>query len=226
MVDTIIKGAGNSRSIKSVPNLATLAPTYEKLLELLTGDGLPVDIGGLNPAGVLVEGTNLTKSNLLSDASAAAHGFGPDAVPDDMWSGLTPVGSIFWFASQTAPDGYLICDGSAIGRMDYARLFEVIGTNFGGGDGRTTFALPDLRAAFIRGAGSQNGYSATFGNKQEATGISYRNSDICSQIPTNIDKVWGTSESSNTLTRNPVASGKSYAAIRPYNLSLTPIIKY
>lgn len=72
MQDTIIKGAGNSRSIKSVPNLATLAPTYEKLLELLTGSGLPVDIGGLNPTGVQQTGTELSKANLLSDATETA----------------------------------------------------------------------------------------------------------------------------------------------------------
>ena len=80
-----------------------------------------------------------------------------------------PVGSVFWLAAQTAPEGYLICNGSAVSRTEYADLFAAIGTTFGAGDGSTTFALPNLQAAFIRGAGSQNGYSATFGQKQEAT---------------------------------------------------------
>jgi len=67
MKDTTIKGTGNSRSIKSVPNLAALAPTYDKLLELLTSpDGLPIDLGPLNPAGVEEQGTSLDKANRFS----------------------------------------------------------------------------------------------------------------------------------------------------------------
>lgn len=90
MVDTVIKGTGNSRSIRSVPNLAALAPTYEKLLELLTGEGLPVDIGRLNPAGVAVQGTALTKGNLLTDETAALYPNLPeDPTPDDVLKQLS-----------------------------------------------------------------------------------------------------------------------------------------
>lgn len=88
MTDTIIKGTGNSRSIRSVPNLAALAPTYDKLLEYLTGDGLPVDIGPLNENGVDVHGTDLTKASLLKDETAAIAGFDSTAVPDDMFAVL------------------------------------------------------------------------------------------------------------------------------------------
>lgn len=79
MTETVIKGSGNSRSIKSVPNLAQLAPTYDKLLELLTGEGLPVDLGPLNPAGLAQRGTDLNKASLLSDETAALY---PD-LPED-----------------------------------------------------------------------------------------------------------------------------------------------
>lgn len=48
------------------------------------------------------------------------------------------------FAGTTAPDGWLICDGSAVSRTDYARLFAAIGTTYGDGDGNTTFNLPNL----------------------------------------------------------------------------------
>lgn len=44
----------------------------------------------------------------------------------------------------TAPAGYLLCDGSAISRTLYASLFAVIGTQYGAGNGSTTFNLPDL----------------------------------------------------------------------------------
>lgn len=44
-----------------------------------------------------------------------------------------------------APAGWLAPDGSAVSRSTYVLLFTVIGTNFGVGDGSTTFNLPDLR---------------------------------------------------------------------------------
>lgn len=46
-----------------------------------------------------------------------------------------------WF-TNTAPSGWLLCDGSAVSRATYARLFAVIGTGYGAGDGSTTFNLP------------------------------------------------------------------------------------
>ena len=139
-----------------------------------------------------------------------------------------PVGSIFWLAAQTAPEGYLICDGSAVSRTEYADLFAAIGTTFGAGDGTTTFALPNLQAAFIRGAGSQDGYSATFGEKQEATYIETASDDkrILKEPIRNEDK-WSpnTSKTSNKVDGTATAyTYKSY--FRPYNIALTPIIKY
>lgn len=140
-----------------------------------------------------------------------------------------PVGSVFWLATQTAPEGYLICDGSAASRTEYADLFAAIGTTFGAGDGSTTFALPNLRAAFIRGAGSQNGYSATFGQKQEATKWVKIATD--SKTVGNSDKSVSSSFSSAGDARfstqsitSPYSTPTYY--FRPYNIALTPIIKY
>lgn len=64
-----------------------------------------------------------------------------------------PVGSVFAFAGPTTaiPDGYLRCTGEAISRTTYARLFSVIGSIHGPGDGTTTFNLPDYRGYFLRG---------------------------------------------------------------------------
>lgn len=55
------------------------------------------------------------------------------------------VGTVQMYAGQTAPSGWLICDGTAISRTIYDRLFDVIGTTYGAGDGSTTFNLPDLQ---------------------------------------------------------------------------------
>lgn len=71
-----------------------------------------------------------------------------------------PTGVPLPFAGGTVPDGYLLCDGSAVSRTTYARLFAVIGTTWGAGDGSTTFALPDGRGRAFIGAGTGSGLSA------------------------------------------------------------------
>ena len=81
-----------------------------------------------------------------------------------------PGGVIFPFAGSAAPTGWLLCDGAAISRTVYARLFAAIGTTYGVGAGSTTFNLPNSQGVFLRGAGSQTisalTYSGTLGAKQ------------------------------------------------------------
>lgn len=56
-----------------------------------------------------------------------------------------PAGIIASYGGDTAPSGWLICDGSEISRTTYADLFSAIGTKYGSGDGSTTFNLPDFK---------------------------------------------------------------------------------
>ncbi len=65
-----------------------------------------------------------------------------------------PIGSITAFGGSAAPDGWLVCDGGAVSRTDYADLFAVIGTAYGPGNGSSTFNLPDARNRALYGAGS------------------------------------------------------------------------
>jgi microcystin-dependent protein len=65
----------------------------------------------------------------------------------------TPSGAILQFAGSSAPANWLLCDGALVSRTTYATLFGVIGTNYGAGDGATTFKLPDLRGRVPIGAG-------------------------------------------------------------------------
>jgi microcystin-dependent protein len=67
---------------------------------------------------------------------------------------ILPAGFLGEFGGLTAPDGWLLCDGSPVSRTTYADLFAAIGTTWGAGDGSTTFNVPDLRGAFLRGTGS------------------------------------------------------------------------
>jgi len=55
-----------------------------------------------------------------------------------------PVGTILSWTTGTVPDGFFLCDGSAKSRTDYARLFAIISTDYGVGDGSSTFNLPNL----------------------------------------------------------------------------------
>ncbi len=54
------------------------------------------------------------------------------------------IGQIQIFGFNFAPRGWALCDGQLLPISQYSALFSLLGTAFGG-DGRTTFALPDLR---------------------------------------------------------------------------------
>lgn len=62
-----------------------------------------------------------------------------------------PVGGLLMFGGSSAPAGYLLCDGTAVSRSTYAALFAAISTQYGNGNGSTTFNLPDLRQKFPMG---------------------------------------------------------------------------
>jgi microcystin-dependent protein len=67
--------------------------------------------------------------------------------------GVAATGMIIAFGSATPPTGWVLCDGTAVSRVDFAALFSVIGTTWGAGDGLTTFNLPNLVDRFAVGFG-------------------------------------------------------------------------
>jgi len=74
-------------------------------------------------------------------------------------NGLEPfIGEITWFAGNFAPRGWAFCDGQLLSISSNAALFSILGTTYGG-DGRTTFALPDARGRAIIHAGNGPGLS-------------------------------------------------------------------
>jgi|AGTN01.1.fsa_nt_gi Microcystin-dependent protein len=54
-------------------------------------------------------------------------------------------GEMLLWPGSAAPQGWLLCNGTAVSRTAYAALYAVIGTAYGSGDGGTTFNLPDLK---------------------------------------------------------------------------------
>ena len=67
---------------------------------------------------------------------------------------IVPAGTIVAFGNATAPTGWKVCNDAAISRTSFARLFAVIGTSFGVGDGSGNFNLPDLRDRVPLGTGT------------------------------------------------------------------------
>ena len=61
------------------------------------------------------------------------------------------VGMVASFDMASAPPGWLKRNGANVSRTLYAKLFAVIGTRYGAGDGSTTFNIGDSRGVFIRG---------------------------------------------------------------------------
>lgn len=107
--------------------------------------------GGTVSGNLTVEGT--ITGNLDGNADTATNATN-DANGNPIASTYLPavVGAVVAFAGRTTPQGWLLCDGSAISRTTYANLFACIGTTYGAGDGNTTFNLPNLTDKFIEGS--------------------------------------------------------------------------
>ena len=116
------------------------------------------------------------QANVLADWVAGGGNIGPFVPP--IPGGTNPVGSIMWFASRFIPVGYLPADGRLVKRLQYEKLFRVIGTTFDLGDGRTTFGLPDLRGQMVRGWGPENSvdFGREFGSRQSSMLQTHRHS--------------------------------------------------
>lgn len=108
-----------------------------------------------------------------------------------------PIGVIMEYGGSTAPDNWMLCQGQAISRTTYSRLFAVIGTAFGSGDGTTTFNVPDFREATSIGKSSNTGFD-TLGDVigSNTTTLTQNN------LPTYVDNVTATTVNQAGLTYN------------------------
>lgn len=137
-------------------------------------------------------------------------------------AGGLPSGSVSFFASNTAPSGYLKANGAAVSRTAYASLFAVIGTTFGGGDGVTTFTLPDLRGEFLRGWDDSRGVDSgrVFGSSQADDFKSHTH-----EVLVNSGQL-GAGGGSNYLGQPNLSGATGGTETRPRNVALLACIKY
>ena len=165
------------------------------------------------------------------------------AVADSVLTPGVPTGTVFPFASDAPPAGFVECNGAAVLRTTYAALFAVIGTRYGSGDGSMTFNLPDLRGTFVRGW--SHGAADTFADPSAASRVaryaggvtgdkvgSYQQEEFKSHVHTEQVKInsnpnWGAIGGANqpgvTITQNTGPAGG--AETRPKNVGLMYIIK-
>ncbi|MGK7909048.1 MAG: phage tail protein [Synechococcus sp.] len=88
------------------------------------------------------------------------------------------IGEIRMFGGNFAPQGWALCDGSLLSISSYDALFSLLGTIYGG-DGRTTFGLPDLRGRVPVHYGSGPGLTnRNIGSKGGAESITLADNQI------------------------------------------------
>jgi len=118
--------------------------------DIIRYQALSVNSLSLSPGEVVEIENNVTRWQVVSNV------------------GSIPTGTVQAFAGSTAPIGYLLCNGAAVSRTTYSKLFSVIGTTYGAGNGTTTFNVPDLRGEFIRGLDAGRGVDIgrTLGSSQ------------------------------------------------------------
>ena len=137
-----------SQKLEDIANLATFRTGTNQ-----TADDSTIQVDSLG--GYLKVKADGITSNELADGAVTSSKLATNAI-----SLLTPTGSLMPYAGSAAPTGYLLCDGSAISRTTYSDLFGIISTDYGSGDGSTTFNIPDLRGRVIAGKDDMGGTSA------------------------------------------------------------------
>lgn len=97
----------------------------------------------------------IRKSPLAAVTAAISFLISP-AVAGGIADGTAFIGEVRLFAGNFAPRGWAFCDGQLLAISQHDALFSILGTTYGG-DGRTTFALPDLRGRMAIGVGTGPG---------------------------------------------------------------------
>ena len=171
---------------------------------------------------VIIDGLTHPSADGSAGQSLVTNGSGVLSV-----ASVPPPGSIFWFAANAAPAGYLKANGANVNRTTYAALFAAIGTTFGVGDGSTTFTLPDLRGEFARGWDDGRGIDSgrTFGSAQGHAFASHTHTYTARTASGNNVTGGPSPLNDGGQTLNTGAQGAA-AETRPRNIALLAIIKF
>ena len=129
---------------------------------------------GKDGINILTEDGKTYGNLAVGTVSVATKSFSPTTgatiTPHTDVAPLCPAGTIImWAGADTSvPGGYLLCNGQAVDRTDFAALFDALGTSYGTGDGSATFNVPDFRDRLPAGKGST--VSRSFTSSKVITG--------------------------------------------------------
>jgi len=117
------------------------------------------------------------------------------------------IGEVIMFGGNFAPRGWALCEGQLLPISSNSALFSILGTIYGG-DGRTTFALPDLRGRVPMQQGNGPGLSShALGSR---SGVETHNLSVANLPPHNHSG--SVHVSSAAATKSAAAAGDSIAA--------------
>lgn len=124
------------------------------------------------------------------------------------------VGNIILFAGNFAPVGWLLCDGQLLPISEFETLFNLIGTTYGG-DGQSTFALPDLRGRVPLHMGTGGGDTYVMGQQAGVEEVTL----TPQQIPSHSHVPMASRE--GAATTNPTGNMLSAGSVTMYTNSLS-----
>lgn len=124
---------------------------------------------------------------------------------DKALAGSDPyIGDMVWVPFDYAPEGWLPCNGQVLQISEYQVLYALIGTQFGG-NGSTTFNLPDMRGRTMIHAGQQSGgQSYAVGNSGGSETVTLN----ANQMPTHAHNLVASNSSATATTPG---TGMAYA---------------
>ena len=125
MIDSVLKGTGNSRFLKSAVPAGT---SWADALAMLQAGTFPIDFNGINTEGFQQVGTPLNKANLLKDATAAQIGLPPSTTPDGMFQALGNTGELHVWR-KTVTTAQEIPAGYTLGELQTGN-FQFVGSNY------------------------------------------------------------------------------------------------
>ena len=144
----------------------------------------------------------------------------------------SPTGSVNAYAGSSAPNGWLLCDGSSLLRASYTALFAIIGTTYGSADG-THFTLPNLKGKVVVGYNASETEFDVLGE----TGGEKTHTLLTAEMPAHSHNAVTDSGSTTGLTlssaggatygqraTNSIGSGTAHNNLQPY-ITLNYIIK-
>ncbi len=129
------------------------------------------------------------------------------------------VGQLLLVPYNFEPDGWMLCDGRTVQIAEYGALFGVIGTKYGG-DGRITFALPDLRGRFPIGMGVTPGTGTRY-TLGEKGGTEQVTLTAPTMLPAHTHRFFGSGQPGNSQHAAGAlpASGQTLYRVAPLNAS-------